>query len=223
MHPELGAALVAANQTALASANQPGSIAGDVRVEVRSSMRLANPGAYQTRQVTIAPQHEGSELENVVIFVKAPGHVAATPVRAVIRQQDATFVPHVVAVTTGSSVEFPNDDVIFHSVFSLSRTASFDLGRYKRGESRVRTFDTPGIVKVHCHLHSHMSAVVLVFDHPHFTQPDAAGRFALAGLPPGRHDVVAWHERVGEVTRQVTVRAGETTTVGFSLPMKDAS
>lgn len=126
------------------------------------------------------------------------------------------------AVTTGSTVEFPNDDPFFHNVFSLSRIATFDLGRYPRGESRWRTFNQPGIVKVFCHVHSHMSALVRVFDHPYFASPDSTGRFEISGLDAGRYDIVAWHERVGEQARAVTVIDGQVTTVSFSLPIEDA-
>ena len=83
--------------------------------------------------------------------------------QAAIAQKDEQFVPHVVAVTVGSTVAFPNQDPIFHNVFSLSRGASFNLGRYPSGSSRSRVFTKPGIVKVFCDIHSQMSAVVRVF------------------------------------------------------------
>ncbi|MDO8677421.1 MAG: HD domain-containing protein [Acidobacteriota bacterium] len=117
-------------------------------------------------------------------------------------------MPHVVAVTVGSSVEFPNDDSIFHNVFSLSRPATFDLGRYPSGASRARTFQKAGIVKVYCQIHSHMSAVVRVFDHGWFTIPEENGAFSMDGVPPGSYTLVAWHERIGERRDRVTIRAG---------------
>ena len=162
---------------------------------------------------------DASEFANVVVFVKT--RAATTPAHVVMRQIDEEFVPHVVAVATGSTVEFPNDDLIFHNVFSLSRTATFDLGRYPKGRSKSRTFTAPGIVKVFCHLHSHMSAIVRVFDHPYFTIPDRSGRFAIRGVPPGTYDVSAWHERVGEVTQRLQIVAGQTASTSFSLPLRD--
>ena len=77
-------------------------------------------------------------------------------------------------------------------------------------------------VKIYCHLHSHMSAIVRVFDHAFFTTVGADGRFTLPGLEPGRHDVVAWHERVGEAATTVEVAAGQTAEVTFALPLKEA-
>ena len=129
--------------------------------------------------------------------------------KASIAQKDEQFVPHVVAVTAGSSVSFPNEDPFFHNVFSLSRGATFDLGRYPvRRQSRAQVFTQPGIVKVFCHIHSHMSAVIRVFDHPWFTIPDDQGTFTIDGVPPGEHTLVAWHERIGERRDRVTIRAG---------------
>jgi hypothetical protein len=119
-------------------------------------------------------------------------------------------------------VEFPNDDLIFHNVFSLSRVATFDLGRYPRNTSKARTFAKAGIVKVFCHLHSHMSAIIRVFPHPYFVAPDREGRFTIEGVPAGRHSVTAWHERAGEVTHQAAVDEGGATELTFSLPLTDS-
>jgi plastocyanin len=186
----------------------------------KPSRRLASAGAYPGRTVTVAAEHDASELANVVVFVKADP-TTTVPGRAAIRQVDEEFVPHLVVITVGSTVDFPNDDLLFHNVFSLSRAHTFDLGRYPRGQSKSRTFQRPGLVKVYCHLHSHMSALVRVFDHPYFAIPGTSGEFTIDGVPPGRHDVVAWHERVGEVTQTVVVEAGRQATVSFSLPFTD--
>jgi plastocyanin len=199
---------------------EPGAVTGVVRIVTKPTRRLASAGAYPGRAVAVGVAHDGSELPNVVVFVKAPPTPSA-PGRLAIRQVDEEFAPHLLAITAGSTVDFPNEDFLFHNVFSLSRLATFDLGRYPRGHSKSRTFDRAGLVKVYCHLHSHMSAIVRVFDHPFFTIPDAEGRFTIPGLAPGRHDVVAWHERVGEVRLPVVVEAGRHTPVSFSLPFTD--
>ena len=138
---------------------------------------------------------------------------------AEIRQRNENFVPRVVAVTVGSEVDFPNDDPIYHNVFSLSRVKTFDLGRYPKGKSRGERFDKPGVVKVFCQIHSHMSATVMVFDHPWFAIPDEQGMFDLSGVPPGMHQVTAWHERLGDTTLQVRVEPGRPATIDFVLPV----
>ena len=126
-----------------------------------------------------------------------------------------------VAITRGSTVEFPNADPFFHNVFSLSRGANFDLGRYPRGETRVRTFTQPGLVKVYCHLHSQMSASIMVFDHRYLTVPESeSGHFAIANIPAGEYRLAAWHERIGESAKPIVVEAGRTVRIEFALPVE---
>ena len=214
----IGSVFVQSRATVTAGA-AVGAIEGRVSIESRPTRRLGSAGAYPGRTVTVSSGAGGSELANVVVFVDLPKGVVTPPGRTAVRQTHEVFVPRVTAITAGSTVDFPNDDAIFHNVFSLSRGATFDLGRYPRGESRSRRFATPGIVKVFCHLHSHMTALVRVFDHPLFARPDANGRFTLADVPPGRHRVVAWHERVGEVAHEALVTEGGSVSLSFALPL----
>jgi plastocyanin len=206
------------------TAFSPNSPAGVGRIE--GTVRLVAPGtntipsgAYPSRRVT-KPHQNPSEIENVVVFVKDMPRAGALPAaRAQIRQEGEAFVPQLVAITRGSTVEFPNADPYFHNVFSLSRGATFDLGRFPRGESRSRTFTRPGLVKVYCHLHSHMSAAIMVFDHPHFSVPETSGAFAIEDVPAGSYRLAAWHERIGENTKAITIQAGVTSRIEFSLPV----
>jgi plastocyanin len=196
---------------------QSGRLIGQVKLTQASSTRSA-VSAYESRSVS--PRAKPlPESRNVVVYFEGVAMPHLPAMKASIGQKDEQFVPHLVAVTTGSSVAFPNDDPFFHNVFSLSRGASFNLGRYASGVTRSRTFQRPGIVKVFCELHSHMSAVVRVFDHPWFTVPDDQGAFAIADVPAGEHTVVAWHERIGERRDRVTIRAGQATEVSFTLPV----
>jgi plastocyanin len=198
-----------------------GSLTGRVHVVAHPARRLATAGVYPGRIVGIQAERDTSELDNVIVFVNSSMRVDSAPQQVSIRQTNEEFIPHVVAVTAGSTVEFPNDDLIFHNVFSLSRAATFDLGRYPRNASKARTFTKPGVVKVFCHLHSHMSAIVRVFSHPYFAVPDQTGRFTIADVQAGRVDVTAWHERAGEVTQKVNVDDGGATELTFSLPLTD--
>jgi len=114
-------------------------------------------------------------------------------------------VPHVLAVRVGTVVDFPNDDRIYHNVFSLSKAKRFDLGRYAKGQSKSIVFDQPGIVRVFCDIHSHMSAFILVFSHRFFAVTDDQRRYEIDRVPPGTYTLVAWYEGVVRQSRSVTV------------------
>ena len=120
-------------------------------------------------------------------------------------QRNETFVPHLLAVAAGTVVDFPNNDSTYHNVFSLSKARRFDLGRYARGKSKAVQFNTPGIVRVFCDIHSHMSAFVLVFGHPYFATTDADGRYRIDDVPPGTYNVVAWYEGQTRDMRPVVI------------------
>jgi plastocyanin len=196
-----------------------GRIEGIVRLVAPAGSPITS-GAYPTRRVS-RPVPRASDISNVVVFVKdGPRAGALALVRAQMVQQDESFVPRLLAIARGSTVEFPNSDPYFHNVFSLSRGATFDLGRFPRGERRSRVFTHPGLVKVYCHLHSHMSASIMVFDHPHFVVPDASdGSFVLADIPAGAYRLSAWHERIGESAKDIVVEAGRTVRIEFALPV----
>ena len=99
-------------------------------------------------------------------------------------QRNETFLPHVLAIMTGTTVEFTNSDRTYHNVFSLSKPKRFDLGRYAVGQSKAVRFDQPGVVRVFCEIHSHMNAFILVFDHRFFAVTDDNGRFRVDRAPP---------------------------------------
>ena len=134
-------------------------------------------------------------------------------------QDDERFAPHVLPVLRGTTVDFPNADDVFHNVFSLSSARTFDLGRYPKGSAKSVTFDRSGVVQVFCHIHSDMSAVILVLDNPYFAQPARTGHYAIEDVPPGEYTVVGWHERIKPVMRTVRVVAGETARLDFNIPL----
>ena len=140
------------------------------------------------------------------------------PGRAVMDQRNETFVPHVLAVTTGTVVDFPNTDKTFHNVFSLSKARRFDLGRYAAGKSKSVRFDHPGVVRVFCDIHSHMNAFVLVFSHPFFDVTDVEGRFRIGSVPPGTYTVIGWYEGEQRTSRSVQVPAGTVVDLELTVP-----
>lgn len=166
------------------------------------------------------PASETDEIRNVILYLQnAPGTPAAPSAHAAMTQDDERFAPHVLPVLRGTTVDFPNADDVFHNVFSLSSARTFDLGRYPKGSAKSVTFDRSGVVQVFCHIHSDMSAVILVLDNPYFAQPARTGRYAIEDVPPGEYTVVGWHERIKPVMRTVRVVAGETARLDFNIPL----
>jgi len=137
--------------------------------------------------------------------------------RARMDQRGEQFSPRVLAITVGTTVDFPNNDITFHNVFSLSRVKHFDLGRYKPGKTGAVVFDQPGIVPVFCDIHSHMSAYILVFSHPFFSLTDDNGDYAISGIPPGTYTVLVWSELGRAQPRQVTLSGSETVEADFRV------
>jgi plastocyanin len=195
-----------------------GRIEGRVKL-VMPPAHTVPSGVYPSRRVN-RPAPKASEIANVVVFLKQVPRQGDLPVtNSTIVQQDEAFNPRVVAITRGSTVEFPNSDPFFHNVFSLSRGATFDLGRYPKGATKSRRFTNAGLVKVYCTIHSHMTASILVFDHPYFRMPAADGSFVIDDVPAGTHQISAWHERIGESETTIKVEAGRTAPIEFELPM----
>jgi hypothetical protein len=123
----------------------------------------------------------------------------------------------VLAITTGTIVDFPNSDRIYHNVFSLSKTRQFDLGRYAVGHSKPVRFDRAGVVRVFCDIHSHMNAFILVFSHPFYSLTDNDGRYRIDNVPPGSYNVIAWNEGVSSEARPVIVPDGGVGELDFTL------
>jgi plastocyanin len=153
-------------------------------------------------------RHDTPDLRRSVVYLESAPSLAfpdLEPQRATMDQRNETFVPHVLAITVGTTVDFPNSDNIYHNVFSLRGPRPFDLGRYAAGRSKSVRFDRPGIVRVFCEIHSHMSAFILVFNHRYFAVTSADGRYQIGRVPPGRYTLVAWNEGSIRESRAVVI------------------
>jgi plastocyanin len=141
-----------------------------------------------------------------------------TPKHVAIEQRNREFLPHLTAISVGSTVSFPNYDTVFHNVFSTSPQGAFDLGLYKVGEQRDYTFQKEGIVRLGCNLHANMSAYIAVIAAPAYVVTDDAGHFAFKHLPPGKYKLKAWSERSkAPISQELTIKAGKNeVTVGVT-------
>jgi plastocyanin len=216
----LGGSIVA---LALSSAVSPRAVqrgSGSIRGLVALN-RLAAPaeGRPSVSALGMTATRDLSErLRSVVYLETAPrgAFEQNQRARAVMDQRNETFVPHVLAVRTGSIVDFPNNDRIYHNVFSLSPTRRFDLGRYAVGRSKAVRFDRPGVVRVFCDIHSHMNAFIVVFAHRFFVVPQPDGEYVLPPVPPGTYTVSGWYEGEVRASRQITVGTGDTAVVDIA-------
>jgi plastocyanin len=187
-----------------------GSIRGrvDVRVTLAPAASRPDPSG-----LTMASLRDPIDRRKSVVYLDpAPqaAFEASEQRRGRMDQRNERFVPHVLAIVQGTWVDFPNDDKTYHNVFSLSKTQEFNLGRYAAGHSKAVRFETPGIVRVFCDIHSHMSAFILVFAHRYFAVTDDDGRYRIDGVPPGTYTVAVWNETVrgDPPKRMVTIGEG---------------
>lgn len=195
-----------------ALAEQPAwKIRGRVVVPGVAAPSNASSGRYlgQAASLPVTGTIDRGAVTDAVVYVETLPHnfVVENPVGNVpgLEQKDQAFVPRVLAIQSGTTVEFPNRDPVYHNVFSVSPTKRFDLGKYTKGQSRSVRFDKSGLVQVFCDIHSDMAAFILVVPHHVFTRPGADGRFTLPALPSGTYRVRAWHPDFGERERMVTL------------------
>jgi plastocyanin len=129
--------------------------------------------------------------------------------RPKIVQINRRFVPEVLPVLAGTTVDFPNFDPFFHNVFSYSKPKKFDLGRYPTGQFRSVTFDKPGSVRIFCEVHSDMNCVVLVLENPFFAYAGPDGHFKIPDVPAGNYTLKIWHKSAEWGQRQISVPPDE--------------
>lgn len=159
-----------------------------------------------------------TDLSSAVVWLQASGNARPAPPSTVqIVMESRQYVPRVRVVTTGSRVDFPNQDPFRHNVFSKSGPGEFDLGLFGRGESKGARFDRPGVHPVFCNIHARMLAFVVVVATPYVTQAGLDGRFSVNGVPDGEYTLHVWHDRGGEHQRKINITASGTTDVNVQL------
>ena len=141
--------------------------------------------------------------------------------KAVLDQRELKFIPTVLAVVVGTSVEFPNHDKSWHNVYSKGGAIDFDLGLYPPGKSRSVTFDKPGVDRILCNAHPNMEAFIVVKEHRFFSVADKSGNYRIDGIPLGKYRVTVWHPELGTTEAGVElVREGQVSDIDFDLKKK---
>lgn len=157
-----------------------------------------------------------TDYSGVVVWLESTSNIPLLPAGAVhaqMIQKDKTFLPHVLAITKGTIVDFPNFDPIFHNAFSNYNGQVFDIGLYAPGATKSIPFRREGVVRVFCNIHPSMSAVIVVLRSPYFAVSAKNGSFQITGVPAGSYHLRVFHERATEqtlsdVTRPIDVMDG---------------
>jgi plastocyanin len=208
-----------------------GDITGTVRAEPKAGTEqneLATTAAYTSRKFKFVERVDYADMKDFVVGLEGKVGTNAAPTNIVkvtttrVAQKGAVFTPHVLPVLAGTTVEWPNNDDIFHNVFSDSDAKKFDLDLYKGNppEKRV-TFDKAGKVDVYCSIHANMHCIVLVMENPYFAVSDANGKYTITNVPPGTYKLKAWHERLPADEKEIVVPTNGMVQADFILTIKN--
>jgi plastocyanin len=143
---------------------------------------------------------------SAVVWLEHPGsRQPGRPGRVVLDQRNTAFVPRVLAVRLGTTIEFPNNDRVFHNGFSFHNGKRFDLGLYPVGAIKTEIFDRPGLSRVFCNIHPTMAAYIMVVDSPYFAVTNGRGEFVISAVEPGSYVYKAWRPGGPELTGSIPV------------------
>lgn len=205
------------------SRGKAGTIAGTIRgaPPAVAGGGSAGGGSYDSRRYKFVEKFDYEALRDFLVYVDEPMSellaAGAKPAPLVMSQKEANFEPRMLPIVVGSTVRWPNEDEIFHNVFSMSESKEFDLGFYKKDKVPEVVFDRAGRVDVFCAIHSKMHCVIMVLPNRFFAKSDDKGRFMIKGLPAGTFKVRAWHERLPAQTRLIEVAAEGEMKIEFTL------
>lgn len=157
---------------------------------------------------------------NTVVYIKkAKGNFSPLQKNPVMDQKDLKFIPHVLPVLVGTTVDFKNSDDVLHNVFSPDSCAGkFNLGTWPKNDSKTHKYDKLGCESVLlCNVHPEMEAYILVLQNPYFAVTDREGNFKIENVPPGNYTLKVWNERLKAKAEQITVPQTGNLQVNFEL------
>lgn len=153
-------------------------------------------------------------VQNVIITVRNAPNVETEPETLVLDNVDCRFEPHAAAITLDSTIEARNSDATLHTTH-LYGPKELNISLPIEGMTSSRVLDQPGLYAVKCDVHGWMQAFVRVDPHPFHDVTDADGRFTIEGLPAGTYTLEIWHERLGTLTREVSVEGARPATIAI--------
>ena len=161
---------------------------------------------------------ESGDANRVVIFIeKAEGDFFPPAEHPIMDQINLTFIPFVLPVLIGTTVDFHNSDDVLNNIFTPSWAGrKFNLGTYPKGVVRSYTFDRLGEVKLLCNIHPDMEGYILVLQNPYFAIPDEEGKYQVIDVPPGRYTLKIWYARMEGDPQQITINIGQETVADFN-------
>jgi len=200
-----------------------GTISGTIRgvPPPKAAEGAGGGGAYDSRRYKYVEKIDYDRLRDFVVYIDQPmaevGPAGGGPQTVKTTQKDANFEPHVLPVVVGTTVRWPNEDDIFHNVFSTSDGNEFDLGYYKKERVPEIVFTKSGKVDVFCAIHTKMHCIILVLPNPFFAAADEKGRFVIRNVPAGTYRLKGWHERLPAKVVEVVVPADGEVKVDLAL------
>ena len=182
------------------------------------ALLLAAPSIAHAAGGTIKGKVEAAPakyLEETVVYVQQASGTFA-PKTASMDQQGMKFLPHVLTVTAGDTVEFLNHDNVDHNVFTPDAEA-YNLGTFKQGEKRTHTFAKPGVYSQLCSVHPEMLGFIWVGQNPYHAAVSADGSYEIKDVPAGTYTLAVWNSHLKAATQSVTVVEGKPVTANFSV------
>jgi len=172
----------------------------------------AAPVLNQRYEIVTKAGVVSTDPPRAVVYLEGHFPSPETPVVAQMAQKNLAFLPPLLPIRVGTKVEFPNEDDVYHNIFSYSSVKRFDLGRYRSTDRPVpsQVFEQPGVVTLRCDIHEHMRGAILVLDTPYFVISDGFGNYHLDHLPAGDYVLKAWIDSKTTLQKPVQLVDGQT-------------
>ena len=157
---------------------------------------------------------------NVVVYLESKGikkEYLPLEKHSGLDQKNLVFIPRVLPILKGTTVDFLNSDDVQHNVFAPGKVEKFNLGTWGLGGVRDHTFNKPGEVVILCNVHSEMVAYIIILESPYFVKTDPDGNFKIENIPAGTYVLKTWHEKMKSAPQEVNIAKGEIKEIHLEL------